>query len=228
MQLAAKVLNLQSELDRAMIHEVPEHATVYCLTMNTFDLFQAKELEEQIWKQKGYGSAKINRKYDNQSSVFVAKDMTNGDVIGLLRLFHKGQYELPFLSEMNYDDVRRKATIIEGVDQGHIEEVGVLLRDRHRTASTETAVNLSRLAYRHAVERGVTHWAMVMEPRRAKIMNRYRGYSFRQLGKPKYYQGGECAAHIMRLQMVRFKMRVFKPKLYKWFTQEPLSGEIYA
>lgn len=77
------------------------------------------------------------------------------------------------------------------------------------------------MAYRDAVDRGVKRWGIIMESRRVTAMNRRYGFSFRQVGEERYYQGGYCAAHVLDLRAVAVHMAKVRPAEYQWFTGSP-------
>jgi hypothetical protein len=106
---------------------------------------------------------------------------------------------------------------------GDIEELG--------TAAVATelrgqGVNLRlwRLAYRDARARGIKKWGIIMEPERVEKMNKNHGFTFRQLGDPIPYQGGDCAAFIMDLDEVDKTMKKKHPLTHFWFASKKISA----
>ena len=183
---------------------------------------QSLALEQKIWDMKGYGDTGYD-KYFPQSRIFSAFNRTSQECIGTVRLF-SGQPELPpFVSakEMRFYDASQKSEIIQGCIKGAVEEFGTVAV--HPDApKIEVNLELCRVAYRDAYDRGIRTWGAIMEPRRVKLMNGRYGFDFRQVGPESWYQGGYCAPHIMDLEEVRTHMKEKQPERYEWFVNEPL------
>lgn len=106
-----------------------------------------------------------------------------------------------------------------------MEELGTVAVDGENAPFAIVALDLWRLAYRHAREIGVKHWGIIMEPERVAIMNKRYGFTFKQIGPAIDYQGGDCAAHIMDLQEVFDSMQITHPTRFEWFVNEPLNNK---
>ena len=201
-----------------------------CLLLNrVFDedmLNKAAMLEEAIWEKSGYneaGSIADYRKYRNQSRTF-AVFHDSGECLGVSRVFEGGPELPPFLADdrlvISDDDIRDG--LEEACRQGEVEELAtaaVLPEVPLGTAS----IAMWRLAYRDAIQRGIKGWSIIMEPRRVAAMNRRYGFCFEQLGPEVFYQGGDCAVHLMDLIKVREHMQISNPDAYRWFVEEPLK-----
>ncbi len=184
------------------------------------DIGQALALEQKVWTEENYGDLTVYEKYLPQSRIYAAFD---GDrCVGMNRLF-SGSPELPpFISKMKIEDPKIKAELIKSCADLKVEEFGTVAIERE-LRNGRVFPDLCRLAYRDATERGIQTWGVIMEPDRVQKMNRYLGFTFKQVGPATTYQGGECASHIMDFDEVREQMSSKKPKLYEWFVNEPLE-----
>lgn len=185
-------------------------------------LQQAAELEQEVWYEMRYGNLEEEgyTKYMRNSRVFASYE---GDrCVGMDRVFRvteKGElapfFDLPF-----YDESEREKLAVE-YRNGDIEELGTIAiapDARHKGVNE----HLYRLAYRDARYRGIKKWGIIMEPDRVERMNNRYGFTFKMLGEPINYQGGDCAAHIMDLEEVYQNMKRTHPLKHWWFTKKAL------
>ena len=193
---------------------------------DTEQLRQADELEQRVWDEMDYGNLEEEGydKYINSSRTFVA--FKDGRCIGMNRMFgaHEGEEAIvpPFLDEefSYYDEAERELLKKESL-AGDVEELGTVAIDKEFRGK---GVNLRlwRLAYRDARERGIKKWGIIMEPERVQRMNEHHGFTFRQISEPVWYQGGECAAHIMDLEEVDESMHSQHPLEHYWFAKKSI------
>jgi len=199
---------------------------VYGLLTGTGLLSQGAELEQAVWFEHNYGDL-VEEGYEP----FMATGRTfgafvNGCCVGIGRVFgHAPPHALPCLSgELPFSDTGVRERLAAAARSGTLEELGtVAVSPQCRRQGVN--LRLYRLAYRDAVTRGVTHWAIIMEPERVQRMNQQHAFTFEQLGPAVWYQGGECAVHVMDLRKVYREMRLRKPVSHFWFVRIPLRGE---
>jgi len=212
--------NQEIPFEGPLEHYSPKTGERYLVTED-FDLIAAGNIvESEAWLNTGLGDSSENRRYDNQSRVIVAE--RDGEVVGVSRIFQHGEFQLPALSQMPYDNEKQKADIEELVNAGLIEEFGITARNVSKSHRRETALNMFRIAYRDAKNRGIKAWLIIMEPPRVKKMNRWYKFTFEKLGPEIYYQGGDCAVHILKFDEVERSMRDSSSKRANWFEEEAL------
>ncbi len=191
------------------------------LTDDPRQIEEASALEQAIWDKNNFGSLDEYRKYDDQCRMFVAEEQ--GEIIGVTRMFYGGP-ELPPFMDLPFYDKAEKEQIEKSCLTGDIEELGTTGIDKEKDKAPKHVVALEmwRLAYRDAMQRGVKNWGIIMEPERVEKMNQNFGFKFKQLGPAKDYQGGDCAPFVMDLQEVDAHMSQTLPELYDWFVKQPL------
>lgn len=180
------------------------------------------EFEQKIWDKKGYGSLdEYNKDYLDQTRLFVT--LKNDECIGITRVF-VGSLDktTPFIKDMQYYDDSFKQNLQSRFERGTVDELATSAFE-NSLESRNVIKSLWRLAYRDAVTRGVDSWGIIIEPKRAKILNRMNGFTFVQVGPEVEYQGGKCAPHVIDFEEYDRKAREEKPDLHKWFTDDPLS-----
>jgi hypothetical protein len=124
---------------------------------------------------------------------------------------------------MEFYDSEEKKRITEACQSDEIEELGTIAKIPGAPSKVIT-INLLRLVFRDFKKRDVKKVGIIMEPERVEAMNRLYGFTFRQLGPTEYYQGGDCAPHIMDLEEVDKSMRRSRPLQYLWFVKAPLRS----
>lgn len=185
------------------------------------DIQLALDLEQEVWYQEGFGKLDVYDKYLPQSRMFAAFD--GEKCVGVNRLFAGTPKLPPFIEAMPIDDPSLRESLIIGSHNQTVEEYGTAAVERD-LRSGRIFLDLCRVAYRDATERGIEHWGIIMEPTRVEKMNRFLGFTFKQVGPEIDYQGGDCAAHIMSFPEVRQHMQSTRPKLYDWFVDQPLDN----
>jgi hypothetical protein len=172
----------------------------YHLLTDPTETIKAAITEQDVWDEKGFG--KLDEagytEHIKHSRTFVAFNKDE-ECAGVNRMF--GAYEdvLPPFLELPFNSEEEREALSQRARDGKLEELGTV-------AVVEDArgqgVNgrLWRLAYRDAVARGVEEWGIIMEPERVAKLNKYHGFTFRQLGSAVDYQGGDCAAFVMNLE----------------------------
>jgi hypothetical protein len=181
---------------------------------------QALALEQRVWYQESYGDLAVYEKYLPQSRIFVA--YKDGNVVGMNRLIDGAPALPPFLTEMPIEDQTLAGNLISEAAKYKVEEFGTVAIEKEFRGG-RLFLDLCRLAYRDAAERGIQTWGIIMEPERVQKMNSGLGFTFKQIGPTVDYQGGMCAAHIMDFAEVRHNMSTTKPELYDWFVNQPLG-----
>ena len=193
----------------------------------TFDLVEDKhrlekvsEIENDVWKEKGYGSLEEYAKYIAHSRTFAAFE--GEECVGLTRMFD-GTVNLPPFMNLPFDDTELHQRLAKECKKGEVEEMGTLAIVK-KVRNKVVLDHLLRLVYRDARARGVKKWGIIMEPRRVKQLNNIYGFTYKQVGEAVNYQGGECAAHIMDIDEVDKIMKEDNPELYDWFDNQPLGS----
>ncbi|HLG90772.1 MAG TPA: hypothetical protein VI336_01250 [Candidatus Saccharimonadales bacterium] len=200
------------------IHRSPKYETAFITGES--DMARALVLEQEVWHEEQYGDLEDYKKYLPQSRVFAAFD---GDKCIAMNRLIAGAPELPpFITEMPFYDERVKQELILGSQNLKVEEFGTVAIERSYRGG-RTFLDQSRHSYRDATERDIETWGIIMEPERVTNMNTY-GFTFEQVGPTIKYQGGMCAAHIMRFAEVRKHMQATLPKIYDWFVNQPLEN----
>jgi hypothetical protein len=180
---------------------------------------KALVLEQEIWNQEGYGKLDVYEKFIPQSRIFAAFD---GDrCVGMNRLFAGSPETPPFIAEMPINDPVVKEDLIDRGKELKVEEFGTVGVVKELRGG-RTFLDICRMAFRDAEQRGIETWGIIMEPERVEKMNKGLGFTFKQIGPETDYQGGMCAAHIMDFDVVHAHMRSTKPELYDWFINQPL------
>lgn len=182
---------------------------------------QALDLEQRVWDEKEYGSLESYEKYFEQSRIYTA--FSEGECIGVCRVF-KGGPELPPFFELPFYDESTREELVSGAESGSVEELGTVAVDEQKAPLGIVALDLWRLAYRHARDLDVKLWGIIMEPKRVNVMNKRYGFTFKQVGPEIDYQGGDCAVHVMDLQEVYDSMQQTAPDRFEWFVKEPLES----
>ncbi|MGI8636429.1 MAG: hypothetical protein ACR2KZ_13615, partial [Segetibacter sp.] len=154
----------------------------------------AGELEQEVWSEKNYGNLDSYKDNIDNSRLFTAFD--DSECVGIVRLFQPPAVA-PFI-DLPFYDPTSQAKILQSYQNGEIEELGTTaVKKGFRNGVVSN--RLRRLAYRDARQRNIQYWGIIMEPERVEKMNKFFGFTFKQLGPTIQYQGGECAAHIMDL-----------------------------
>jgi hypothetical protein len=201
------------------IMRAPGFETKHLTDGDTEPVREALELEQNVWDEKKYGSLEDYKKYLAQSRIFAAFE--GGKVIGVNRLFAGSPEVPPFIDTMQIDDAALRQDLVERGRQHKVEEFGTVAVDKQHRGG-RVFLDLCRISYRDATERGIETWGIIVEPERVEQMNRLMAFTFKQIGPTEDYQGGLCAPHIMDFEEVRHSMSSTKPELYDWFVNQPL------
>lgn len=216
--------------NRWMDHN-PESNTTYMLVDQTSGpetVADALSLEQLVWDKKNYGNAVVEyADYEEQSRIFVATkpsevDSEVAEVVGVVRVF-EGSPQAPPFTELPFYSAEQHEQILAGCSDGKVEELATSAMDDTKANAAQDIAALWRLAYREARDRGVEQWGIIMEPERVRVLNRYYGFTFEQMGPTEYYQGGDCAAHIMDFGVVEQNLADNKPARYQSFILDPLT-----
>lgn len=185
------------------------------------DISRAIELERTVWREQQYDDQDYDyEKYDAQSRTIAAYS-PDGRLAGVTRLFEGSPLLPPFLAKMPIDDPMLAENLAVQAAAGKAEEFGTAAVLKEFRGG-RIFMDLCRTAWRDASDRGIQTWGIIMEPDRVEKMNRGLGFTFRQIGPTKNYQGGECAAHVMDFDEVRANVSAAKPEFYDWFVNQPL------
>ncbi len=203
--------------------DTDDHGNKYSLVSDSVKLDELAVLEQKIWDEKDYGNLKAlgYGKYIYRSRTFGAFDK-DGTPIAVNRQFI-GDADIlpPALTEREFYDDAERQRCIKLAREGLLEEVGTVAVEKNWRGKDLTS-KLWRLAYRDAVERGVNHWAIIMEPERVAALNTKHGFDFMQAGPASDYQGGDCAVHVMDLTKASKKIMREHPLDWFWFKKAPL------
>lgn len=159
----------------------------------TLDEFEAATaLETEVFVACEYGE--MPRELDPQSVFFVAHVDGGPDPVGVLRMIIGAPLELPVLTLPLYDTWAER---IASVSPDRLVEWGALAVPAHQQAAYGQAIakSLFRAGWRFTADTRSEMTGMVMEPRRARVMERWYGFHFEQAGPTQWYMGGEVAAH---------------------------------
>ena len=203
----------------SLVLDSDRYGLSYGLLTGRRPLATAAATEQQVWTEMGYGDLS-EEGYDEH----IARSRTfgaftgGGECVGVNRTFGG---PAPFLSLPFHDELERGG-LVAGARAGLVEELGTVavVRDFR---SRQVNLRLWRLAFRDARTRGVQYCGIIMEPARVAKMNRFQGFSFRQLGPESDYQGGSCAPHVMDLRSAGRIMRRRHPRFYYWFVLQRLG-----
>lgn len=172
-------------------------------------------VEETVFIKSGYGSTGEYVKYLGQSRLFGAFKEDHA-CVGALRIITGFPQPPPFLTAF---EINRRREIENLARLGLLEEVATIAVSGLKYGR-QAAKELYRAAYVDAKLRGVTHWAVIMEPRRARALNRMYHFTFKPIGQEEWYMGGFCAPHMMEFSEVEKVMSAEDWDLFAWFTGE--------
>lgn len=218
-----KIRSNTPELLQSWRIDSDKYGLSYGLVEDELGLKKAAKLEQDVWDEKEYGNLEEEgyTTYIKNSRTFAAFD-TNNECIGMNRMFQANGDELPPFLDMEFYDEEEKSEIAQTAASGDTEELGtVAVSNAYR--GKRVNLRLWRMAYRDARERGIKQWGIIMEPERVEKMNKYQGFTFRQLGPAVPYQGGDCAPFIMDLQEVDDSMSQNHKLNYFWFVKKKLK-----
>lgn len=178
------------------------------------EIDKAIKLESEIFDEEGFGETiEQYSKYKNQSRVISAFD--GDERIGVIRLIAGKPERPPFMSDF---EIKRKEELEELVNKGKLEEVGtVAVAKEYRNKNI--GIELYKAAYKDAKERGITHWGIIMEPKRVNAFNKRLFFAFEELALAKWYMGGNCASYVMNLAEGEKNQSQHNRALYDWFTE---------
>lgn len=223
-RLVHKLRRPQPEQQAVPVWRDSDEFCSYRLVDGGAELEGAAQIEQQVWDEKNYGNLVEEgyTDYIRRSRTFAAFDK-DGNCVGVNRMFGGTDGVLPPFLGMPFDDQEVQAELTRVAKEGALEELGtVALLPEYRGKNANMC--LWRLAYRDAVYRGVKQWGIIMEPRRVRLMNKRYGFTFKQLGPAKDYQGGDCAAFVADLDELIENVRQTKPDEYEWLVNEPLNA----
>ncbi len=190
------------------------------LDYDPVSLVIAQEFEQKVWHDENYGSLSDYAGFIANSRTFTA--FQNEECVGIARLF-SGVAELPpFLTEMPFYDEDQRQKLMDFGRIGLLEEFGTIAVAK-RMRKLFVFERLARLAYRDSYSRDIEYWGVIMEPERVESMNKHYGFTFQKLGDTVFYQGGDCAAHVMNLEEVYRNVQETQPEIFEWFCKEPLQ-----
>lgn len=157
------------------------------LVANEAERLDALRIEADVFEEQGFLDTGHYDAYEAQSRIWAASD---GDGCrGMIRLFHGRPLLPPALALV--DQVDDRDFLVELSAQGRLEEFSIAVARRAR--SVRLFLDLVRAGYRDSRRRGVTHYFIVMEPRRVAAMNRRFAFTYQRCGPDQHYAG---EAHI--------------------------------
>ena len=157
------------------------------------DVDAAFRIEREVFEECGYGQMPVE--FDVQSTFYIARLASTGEILGVLRMILGTPAPLPFLKLPLCDRWRDVFAAIPGEQ---LIEYGALAVPQAK--QEEFGLSISKALYRagweHSIEVDAAYSGMVMEPRRARILARWHGLVFEQVGDTTFYMGGDVAAFI--------------------------------
>lgn len=148
---------------------------------------EGRLVEDTVFEERGYGA--MSKKWDNISS-FIGVFSANGELLGVVRAIVNDAKTLPALNEVP-------------LHNGQAHEVGMsmeyasiaVLSEHQSCYGFGLTLLLYSAGFVFSILAKCEHIYMVMEPRRAKAMNRTAGLDFVPIGPTVNYMGGEVSAH---------------------------------
>lgn len=149
----------------------------------------AEAVEREVFLQQGYPyDYEI---YEDQSVMLGAFE--NGECIGALRLIAQAPLPPPILADCQIWDPEMWQSL-----GARFEEVGTVAVPEH-LQHKGIGYALYAFAYGNAKARGVTHWGIIMEPKRVDFFNTSLFFTFDQIGEVGY-KGWDCAPYVMDIR----------------------------
>lgn len=168
------------------------------------ELISAREVEKRVFLQQGYPY--YYEIYDAQSVMIGA--FVGGQCVGAIRLIAQQPIEPPVLKDCSVWEPGEFQGLAE-----KFEEVGtVAVLPEYEHAGIGMALYLS--AYGSALDRGVTHWGIVLEPERVEFFNTNFHFAFVVIGDLGF-KGWDCAPYAMRIEEAERNMYEHDYNLYE-------------
>ena len=148
---------------------------------------EGRLIEDKVFVDSGYGV--MPAKWDASSNFLGAFHRQFG-LVGTMRMISSAYEALPALSDLPTDE--RLRPLGARVCEFGAVAVPVIYQARLGQA---VASALYVHGWSFAVESQCDDLFMVMEPRRAKAMNRWHGFNWQAVGRTVPYMGGDVASH---------------------------------
>ena len=157
------------------------------------DIDTAFRIERQVFEECGYGQ--MPAEFDVQSTFYIARLLSSGEILGVLRMILGTPEPLPFLKLPLHDGWSEVLSTLPGE---RLLEYGALAVPQANQAEFGLSVSkaLYRAGWEHSVDVDAGYSGMVMEPRRTRVLARWHGLVFEQAGDTTFYMGGDVAAFI--------------------------------
>lgn len=172
------------------------------------ELEEAALVEKYVFEINGYPYE--YRAYDSQSTVLAA--YIDDKCVGVIRLISQSPVDPPIVKDCK---VWNPQQLCELGDR--FEEVGtVAVLPEYEHSGVGMSLYLS--AYGSALDRGVTHWGIVMEPERVEFFNTAFHFAFQVIGEIGY-KGWDCAPYLMEIERAERNMFEKDYSLYQLVQQ---------
>jgi len=157
------------------------------------DVDAAFRIEREVFEECGYGQMPVE--LDVQSTFYIARLASTGEILGVLRMILGTPVPLPFLKLPLRDSWRDVYAAIPG---DRLIEYGALAVPQANQEEFGLSVSkaLYRAGWEYSIEVDAGYSGMVMEPRRARVLARWHGLVFEQVGDTTFYMGGDVAAFV--------------------------------
>lgn len=174
------------------------------------EIAEARAVETEVFLACDYGE--MPRDLDPQSVFFTAHVDHESEPVGVLRMIVGAPLALPALKLPLYEEW---ADRIAAISPDRLVEWGALAVPAHQQAAYGQALAkaLFRAGWRFTADSRSELTGMVMEPRRARVMERWYGFRFEQAGPVEWYMGGEVAAHFSTSEELISQLAVNNPAL---------------
>ena len=186
------------------------------------ELQDAIRLEGGVFQQCGFVDTQEYEVYIPQSHFFGGFDGKGCG--GMVRLITGAPLLPPVLS---------LGLVIEETPEKWRSLASTLKLDEFATIAVEESrrgldlfLDLVRVSYRDAKERGVTHFGIIMEKERVEALNSFYKFRYRQVGPEQHYQG---EVHLVAPFILDFKdqedyLLKEDPDYLDWFINEPINS----
>lgn len=148
---------------------------------------QGRFVEDAVFAERGYGT--MSKKWDNVSN-FIGAFSDTGNLLGVTRAIVADAKTLPALNELP-------------LHNGRAHDVGIAMEYASIAVPAEhqshygfgLTLSLYAAGFIFSIMGKSEHIYMIMEPRRAKAMNRSAGLDFVPIGPTIEYMGGQVCVH---------------------------------
>lgn len=163
-------------------------------TLDDIDLGFA--LEDSVFTSQGYG--KMPTDWDLQSTFYLASVGDDPNPLGTMRMIDGRPQELPAMA-LRMCDPWSSVFAVDETRRSSVEYGALAVPNEVQSSYGQAiAIGLYRAGWAHSMVAKAPYSLMIMEPPRARAMNRWHGFCWEQTGPTEFYMGGKVAPHVAR------------------------------